>query len=126
MLLVGAVANTTRTETINESAVLLVGMMTALVGSHGLIFLDPRDARLKQLAAPLYAAAARQAQPTTPLPTVPTSTTPIPTRTASKTTPGGMWDVAGTPRPGSDGRPGHNIPEVAAPFSALEHRHALD
>ena len=36
-------------------------MMTALLGSYGLIFLDPRDARLKQLAAPLYAAAARQA-----------------------------------------------------------------
>jgi bacillithiol biosynthesis cysteine-adding enzyme BshC len=36
-------------------------MMTALLGSHGLIFLDPRAARLKHLAAPLYAAAARQA-----------------------------------------------------------------
>jgi bacillithiol synthase len=36
-------------------------MMTALLGVHGLIFLDPRDARLKQLAAPLYAEAARQA-----------------------------------------------------------------
>jgi len=36
-------------------------MMTALLGSYGLIFLDPRDARLKELAAPLYAAAARQA-----------------------------------------------------------------
>lgn len=36
-------------------------MMTALLGSHGLIFLDPRDARLKQLAAPLYAEAARRA-----------------------------------------------------------------
>lgn len=36
-------------------------MMTALLGSHGLIFLDPRDARLKQLAAPLYAEAAKRA-----------------------------------------------------------------
>ena len=36
-------------------------MMTVLLGSNGLIFLDPRDARLKQLAAPLYAEAARQA-----------------------------------------------------------------
>lgn len=36
-------------------------MMTALLGSHGLIFLDPRDARLKHLAAPLYAEAARRA-----------------------------------------------------------------
>ncbi len=36
-------------------------MMTTLLGAHGLIFLDPRQARLKQLAAPLYAEAARQA-----------------------------------------------------------------
>ncbi|HXD31371.1 MAG TPA: bacillithiol biosynthesis cysteine-adding enzyme BshC [Pyrinomonadaceae bacterium] len=36
-------------------------MMTALLGGHGLIFLDPRDARLKQLAAPLYSEAARRA-----------------------------------------------------------------
>lgn len=36
-------------------------MMTALLGSNGLIFLDPGDARLKHLAAPLYAEAARQA-----------------------------------------------------------------
>jgi bacillithiol biosynthesis cysteine-adding enzyme BshC len=36
-------------------------MMTALLGSNGLIFLDPRDAGLKRLAAPLYAEAARQA-----------------------------------------------------------------
>ena len=36
-------------------------MMTALLGSNGLIFLDPRNVRLKQLAAPLYAEAARQA-----------------------------------------------------------------
>jgi bacillithiol biosynthesis cysteine-adding enzyme BshC len=36
-------------------------MMTALLGKHGLIFLDPRDARLKSLAAPLYAEAARRA-----------------------------------------------------------------
>ncbi|MCU1268561.1 MAG: putative cysteine ligase BshC [Acidobacteria bacterium] len=36
-------------------------MMTTLLGVHGLIFLDPMDARLKQLAAPLYAEAARQA-----------------------------------------------------------------
>ncbi len=36
-------------------------MMTGLLGSHGLIFLDPCDARLKHLAAPLYAEAARQA-----------------------------------------------------------------
>jgi bacillithiol synthase len=34
-------------------------MMTALVGRYGLILLDPLDARLKQLAAPLYAAAVR-------------------------------------------------------------------
>ena len=37
-------------------------MMTALLGSHGLIFLDPLDPRLKQLAAPLYARAASRAQ----------------------------------------------------------------
>ena len=36
-------------------------MMTALLGDHGLIFLDPGDSRLKQLAAPLYAEAARRA-----------------------------------------------------------------
>jgi bacillithiol biosynthesis cysteine-adding enzyme BshC len=36
-------------------------MMTALCGRFGLILLDPLDARLKQLAAPLYAAAARRA-----------------------------------------------------------------
>ena len=36
-------------------------MMTALLGCYGLILLDPLDARLKQLAAPLYAEAARRA-----------------------------------------------------------------
>ena len=36
-------------------------MMTALLGSHGLIFLDPLDPELKRLAAPLYSQAARQA-----------------------------------------------------------------
>ena len=36
-------------------------MMTALLGNHGLVFLDPSDARLKQLAAPLYSEAARRA-----------------------------------------------------------------
>ncbi len=36
-------------------------MMTALLGPHGLIFLDPLDPRLKQLAAPLYANAAVKA-----------------------------------------------------------------
>ena len=36
-------------------------MMTALLGSYGLIFLDPLDADLKKLAAPLYSAAAKQA-----------------------------------------------------------------
>jgi bacillithiol biosynthesis cysteine-adding enzyme BshC len=36
-------------------------MMTALLVEHGLIFLDPRDPRLKKLAAPLYADAARRA-----------------------------------------------------------------
>ncbi len=35
-------------------------MMTALLGRHGLIFLDPLDERLKKLAAPLYADAARK------------------------------------------------------------------
>ena len=30
-------------------------MMTSLLGSHGLMFLDPLDQRLKALAAPLYA-----------------------------------------------------------------------
>ena len=36
-------------------------MMTSLLGSHGLIFLDPLDPALKKLAAPLYSAAAKQA-----------------------------------------------------------------
>jgi bacillithiol biosynthesis cysteine-adding enzyme BshC len=36
-------------------------MMTSLLGSHGLILLDPLDPELKQLAAPLYSQAARQA-----------------------------------------------------------------
>jgi bacillithiol biosynthesis cysteine-adding enzyme BshC len=36
-------------------------MMTALLGRHGLIFLDPRDPRLKSLAAPLYSKAASRA-----------------------------------------------------------------
>ena len=36
-------------------------MMTSLLGSHGLIFLDPLDPDLKKLAAPLYSAAAKQA-----------------------------------------------------------------
>ncbi|HKR00048.1 MAG TPA: bacillithiol biosynthesis cysteine-adding enzyme BshC [Pyrinomonadaceae bacterium] len=36
-------------------------MMTRLLGRHGLILLDPLDAKLKQLASPLYADAARQA-----------------------------------------------------------------
>jgi bacillithiol biosynthesis cysteine-adding enzyme BshC len=36
-------------------------MMTALLGRYGLIFLDPLDAGLKQLAAPLYSEAARRA-----------------------------------------------------------------
>ncbi len=36
-------------------------MMTALLGKHGLVFLDPLDPRLKALAAPLYASAARRA-----------------------------------------------------------------
>jgi bacillithiol biosynthesis cysteine-adding enzyme BshC len=36
-------------------------MMTSLLGSYGLIFLDPLDRELKQLAAPLYAAAAERA-----------------------------------------------------------------
>ncbi len=36
-------------------------LMTALLGNHGLIFLDPLDARLKKLAAPLYAKAALHA-----------------------------------------------------------------
>lgn len=36
-------------------------MMTSLLGRHGLIFLDPLDARLKALAAPLYATAALRA-----------------------------------------------------------------
>jgi bacillithiol biosynthesis cysteine-adding enzyme BshC len=36
-------------------------MMTSLLGSHGLILLDPLDARMKALAAPLYARAALRA-----------------------------------------------------------------
>jgi bacillithiol biosynthesis cysteine-adding enzyme BshC len=36
-------------------------MMTSLIGSHGLIFLDPLDPELKKLAAPLYSEAARRA-----------------------------------------------------------------
>jgi bacillithiol biosynthesis cysteine-adding enzyme BshC len=36
-------------------------MMTSLLGRHGLIFLDPLDPELKQLAAPLYSEAARLA-----------------------------------------------------------------
>jgi bacillithiol biosynthesis cysteine-adding enzyme BshC len=36
-------------------------MMSALTGPHGLVLLDPLDARLKQLAAPLYSEAARRA-----------------------------------------------------------------
>ncbi|HEV2905637.1 MAG TPA: bacillithiol biosynthesis cysteine-adding enzyme BshC [Pyrinomonadaceae bacterium] len=36
-------------------------MVTALTAKHGLIVLDPLDAELKQLAAPLYSAAARNA-----------------------------------------------------------------
>ncbi|MGH9942114.1 MAG: bacillithiol biosynthesis cysteine-adding enzyme BshC [Pyrinomonadaceae bacterium] len=36
-------------------------MLTALVGEHGLVLLDPLDPRLKRLAAPLYAEAARRA-----------------------------------------------------------------
>jgi bacillithiol biosynthesis cysteine-adding enzyme BshC len=36
-------------------------MMMALLGNHGLIFLDPLDTELKKQAAPLYSAAARQA-----------------------------------------------------------------
>lgn len=36
-------------------------MMTALLGRYGLIFLDPLDPKLKQLAAPLYSEAARRA-----------------------------------------------------------------
>jgi bacillithiol biosynthesis cysteine-adding enzyme BshC len=36
-------------------------MMTRLTGRYGLILLDPLDAKLKELAAPLYALAARQA-----------------------------------------------------------------
>jgi bacillithiol synthase len=36
-------------------------MMTALLGRYGLIFLDPLDPELKQLAAPLYSEAARRA-----------------------------------------------------------------
>ncbi|HEX8069068.1 MAG TPA: bacillithiol biosynthesis cysteine-adding enzyme BshC [Pyrinomonadaceae bacterium] len=36
-------------------------LMSALTRRHGLVLLDPLDARLKRLAAPLYAAAARRA-----------------------------------------------------------------
>ena len=36
-------------------------MMTALLGHYGLIFLDPLDPELKQVAAPLYSEAARRA-----------------------------------------------------------------
>lgn len=36
-------------------------MMTALLGQHGLVLLDPLDSRLKALAAPLYAEAALHA-----------------------------------------------------------------
>lgn len=36
-------------------------MMTTLLGRYGLIFLDPLDPEMKQLAAPLYAEAVRQA-----------------------------------------------------------------
>lgn len=36
-------------------------MMTSLLGRHGLVLLDPLDPRLKSLAAPLYASAARRA-----------------------------------------------------------------
>jgi bacillithiol biosynthesis cysteine-adding enzyme BshC len=36
-------------------------MMTRLIGRYGLILLDPLDAKLKELAAPLYAEAARNA-----------------------------------------------------------------
>jgi bacillithiol biosynthesis cysteine-adding enzyme BshC len=36
-------------------------MLTALTGRYGLVLLDPLDARLKRLAAPLYAEAARRA-----------------------------------------------------------------
>jgi bacillithiol biosynthesis cysteine-adding enzyme BshC len=36
-------------------------LMTALLGRHGLIFLDPLDLQLKEMAAPLYADAARRA-----------------------------------------------------------------
>ena len=37
-------------------------MMTRLTGERGLVLLDPLDADLKQMAAPLYAQAAREAQ----------------------------------------------------------------
>jgi bacillithiol biosynthesis cysteine-adding enzyme BshC len=36
-------------------------LLTALVNRHGLVLLDPLDVRLKRLAAPLYAEAARRA-----------------------------------------------------------------
>src|SRR6185312_3634092 len=36
-------------------------MMTSLLGRYGLIFLDPLDPELKQLAAPLYSEAAQRA-----------------------------------------------------------------
>ena len=37
-------------------------MLTAFTGRYGLVLLDPSDARLKRLAAPLYAEAARRAE----------------------------------------------------------------
>lgn len=37
-------------------------MMTSLLGRYGMIFLDPLDPSMKDLAAPLYSSAARQAQ----------------------------------------------------------------
>jgi bacillithiol biosynthesis cysteine-adding enzyme BshC len=37
-------------------------MMTALLGRHGLVFLDPLDPTLKELAAPLYSEAARRGE----------------------------------------------------------------
>lgn len=36
-------------------------MMTSLIGKYGLVLLDPMDQRLKQMAAPLYSAAAMRA-----------------------------------------------------------------
>lgn len=37
-------------------------MMTILLGEYGLIFLDPRDEKLKELAAPIYSNAAKKAE----------------------------------------------------------------